>query len=46
MKILKIIRLYMAAVLIGLSCIMPNPISDTKPKYLTEQKESLDDDEE
>jgi len=43
MKILKILRLILTAMMIGLSVILPVPHKDHPQKHLTEQKDTKDD---
>ena len=46
MKILKMLRLILVAIMIGFSCIMPDAHSDVSTKYLIEQKDTEDDEPE
>ena len=46
MKILKILRLILAAMMIGFSVILPVSHKDDSRKYQMEQKDILDDDTE
>jgi len=44
MKILRTLRLLLAAAMIGFSCIFPIPIKDEPPKFQTELRETNEDD--
>jgi hypothetical protein len=46
MKILKMLRLILAAMMIGFSCIMPDAHKDFTTKYVIEQKDTKDDEPE
>ena len=45
MKILKTLRLFFAAAMIGFSCIFPIPIKDEPPKFSTELRETKEDED-
>jgi hypothetical protein len=42
MKILKMLRIILAAMMIGLSCIMPDAHKDISTKYRVEQRDPKD----